>query len=541
MAADGEHRDLVRETEEAHGGPVPAEARLDLEGAAEEVDVPPAEAEVRPEEGFRARTARGVLIVSGFRIGLAGLNLSRTVVLAAFLTRAEYGLWGLIVSTLITLAFLKQVGITDKYVQQRESNQEHAFQKAFTLELAYSGLFYLVVAIALPIYALLVYDRPEVLAPAAVLSVSLLLSAFQAPTWVFYRRLQYARQLTLESVDPVVTSIATIALLVAGMGIWGLVVGSLVGSIAGALFAVAFSPYRLRLRFDRGTLREYVGFSWPLLFSGISGLLVVQGALIVGNAALGLAAVGSIGLAASFARFSNRVDMLLRRTLYPAVAAVRERREVMLETFEKSNRLGLMWALPFGIGLALFAGELVHYVLGERWEPAVPLLRVFGLLFAGGTIGFAWATFYQAQGNTRPIAVAAALTVVTFFAVTMPLMLTVGVMGYAYGMATAALVQFALRGYYLRRLFPGFRFLRHTARALLPSVPAVAAVLALRLAGSADAGGPAVIAELVAYVAVTAAATYLFERKLLAEAFGYLRGALTAMRHSGPESEPAAV
>lgn len=496
-----------------------------------------AEETVHPPEGMRVRTAKGVLINTAFRVGLALVALLRNVAFAAFLTRDEYGLWGLVLTTLITIAFLKQVGISDKFVQQREPDQEAAFQKAFSLELAYSGIFYVLAVAAIPVYALVVYGQEDVLLPALALSVSLLVSAFQSPIWVFYRRLEYGKQRALESIDPVVTTALTVGLLAAGAGVWGLVVGSLAGSISAAAVAVAVSPYRLRWRFDRGTLGEYVSFSWPLLVSGIGGLAVVQGALIVGEAALGLAAVGVIGLAGNVAGFGNRVELLLRNTLYPAVAARRERLDLLRETFVKSNRIGLMWAFPFGFGLALFAGDVVDGFLGSEWEDAIPVLRVFGLIFAFGTVGFAWGTMYQARGNTKPIAVATFATVATFFAVTVPLMLEVGTMGYAYGMAAATLVQLGVRAFFLRRLFPGFNLALHTLRALAPLVLPVGAVLALRLWLGDDRDAAMVWAELGLYVLLTVALTALLERALIREALGYLRA---ATRRRPRPAEPAA-
>jgi PST family polysaccharide transporter len=497
-----------------------------------------AEETVHPEEGMRVRTAKGVLINTAFRIGLAVIGLARNGAFAVFLTREEYGIWGLVLTTLITIAFLKQIGISDKFVQQREPDQEAAFQKAFTLELAYSGIFYVVAVVAIPLYALVVYGQPDVLLPALALSASLLASAFQSPIWIFYRRMQYARQRALEAIDPVITTLATIGLLIAGAGIWGLVVGSLLGSVAAAIVAIAVSPYRLRWRFDRGTLSEYVSFSWPLLVSGLGGLAVVQGALIIGEAALGLAAVGVIGLAGNVAGFGNRVELLLRNTLYPAVAARRERLDLLRETFEKSNRIGLMWALPFGFALALFAGDLVDAFFGSEWESAVPILRVFGLIFAFGTVGFAWGTMYQARGNTRPLAVSTAVTVTVFFAVTVPLMLTVGTMGYAYGMSAAVIAQLLVRGFYLRRLFEGFNLALHTARALLPSLVPVAVVLGARVAVGDDRGSAQAIGELAVYLVLTVAATVVFERVLLREALGYLRAA--TRRRGRPAADAAA-
>ncbi len=58
-----------------------------------------------------------------------------------------------------------------------------------------------------------------------------------------------------------------------------------------------------------------------------------------------------------------------------------------------------MWALPFGFALTLFAGNFVHLALGSEWEPAIPLLRVFGLIFGFAHDRRAWSTMYQARGN----------------------------------------------------------------------------------------------------------------------------------------------
>ena len=522
MARDRVHRDGGSRTVE--GEIADSAIALAPIGAPDVLDE--AQEDRGPPGGLRATTARGVLVNSGFRIGIAGIGLVRNVGIAAFITAAEYGIWALIITTLMTLAFLKQIGIGDKYIQQTEGDQEVAYQKAFTLELAYTMLFFVIVAIALPVYALAIFDRPEILAPGFVLSLTLIATAFQTPTWIFYRRLDYLKQRSIEIVDPLVTTLAMIGLLIAGMEVWGLAIGALTGSVVGAAVAQIANPYPLRLRWDRGALREYFGFSWPLFVGGIGSLLVVQGTVIIGNAALGLAAVGAIGLAGNFSRFSTSVEQLLNQTLYPAVCRVQDRRELLLEAFVTSNRLGLIWALPFGIGLALFAPDFVDFVLGPSWEEAGPLMQIFGLTFGFGAIAFAWGVFYKARGVTRPIAMSGVVSVVVFFAVTVPLMLTVGVIGYGIGMAAATLVQLSLRGYFLRRLFPGFNLVAHAARSLAPVLPAVAVVLLVRLA---ENGGPRsaglAVAEVALYVLAVAAGMLLFERRLLKEALGYLRGA----------------
>jgi O-antigen/teichoic acid export membrane protein len=472
--------------------------------------------------GLREHTARGAIVNGLFQIGLAGISLIRNVAVAAFLTASEFGLWGLIVTTLITLAWLKQIGIADKFVQQDEEDQVAEFQKAFTLELAYTGLFYVLVFVALPLYGV-IYGRPEIIVPGIVLSLALLGSALQTPLWIAYRQMRFVRQRTLESIDPVVSTIVMIAMAVAGYGYWSLIVGVLAGSFCGALAAVLTCPYPIRLRYDRGTLRRYFSFGWPLLVSSAAGLVVVQGAVIIGNYTVGLAGVGAIGLAGIVARFSDRVDQIVSLTIYPAVCAVKDRTALLFEAFVKSNRLALMWGLPFGVGLALFATDLVDHVLGPTWIEAEPLLVAFGLILGFGQVAFNWTLFMNAIGRTKPMAIEGGFIVAVFAVVTAPAMILWGLDGYIVGMVATLLVQLALRGYFLGKLFEGFRILPHLVRAMAPSVPAVAAVLAVRaLDGGGERSLEQSLSQLGLYVVVTAIATLAFERRLLREIAGYL-------------------
>src|SRR4051794_28277644 len=120
---------------------------------------------------LRQHAARGTIINSGFQVGLAALGFLRRVIIAAFLTREEFGIWGILVTTLMTLAWLKEIGVADKYIQQDDDDQEAAYQKAFTLELLLSLGFFAVVAAALPVYAV-VYGREEIIVPGIVLALS---------------------------------------------------------------------------------------------------------------------------------------------------------------------------------------------------------------------------------------------------------------------------------------------------------------------------------------------------------------------------------
>jgi O-antigen/teichoic acid export membrane protein len=474
---------------------------------------------------LRRHTARGTIINGAFLVGLNTLGLMRGFLLAGFLATDDYGVWGVLSVAVAGLFWFKDVGIPDKFVQQNEADQELAFQKAFTLEAAMTAIFTAIVALALPLIAL-AYGQWKIVAPALVTLVACPAVVLQTPVWVHYRAMEFARQRALQAIDPLLGFVVMVALAVAGFGYWALVLGTVAGAWAAAVVCVAKSPYPIRLRYDRGTLREYYSFSWPLFLGQLSRFLNVQVYLLTGTRVLGLAGVGYVTLASQISNYTNKVDQILASTMYPAVCAVRDRRDLLFESFVKSNRLALLWGIPFGVGVALFARDLVHFGIGEHWAPAVGIISVFGLIAAVNHLAYNWDDYFRALGDTKPIAIWGWTNLATTLAVTFPLLLAFGLDGFAAGMAANTLVSLLVRVHYLMRLFPGFEMLRHAARAIAPTVPATAVVLTMRLLPMPDHRTLAMaVVELATFIVVTGLATVAFERSLVREVIGYLRPA----------------
>ncbi len=514
----------------AHTGAEPPGARGAYRDAVQPTDMeeisptPERVATGRPQagSGLRIRAARGTLVNAAFLLGVNTLNLVRGFLVAAFLTTAEYGVWGVVLVVLFTLVFLRQVGIGEKYIQQDEADQERAFRKAMTFELALAAVVLLAGVALVPALAA-IFDEPAIIAPALVSLLVVPAQALQAPLWIFYRDMDFVRQRKLQILDPVTGFIIAVALLAAGWNYWALIVGVVAGAWVGALVSLRASPYRFRWTWDRATLRSYASFSWPLFFAGMSGIVVGQGLLIVGEAKLGLAGVGIIALASTISQYSDRADQAISQTIYPTICAVKDRADLLYEAFVKSNRLALMWGAPFGLGLAMFAEDLVRFGIGERWRPGIALMQAIGVSVAVHQIGFNWDAFYRARADTKPIAVAAAISIVAFLAIGLPLLAAEGLRGLALATLLVEVVNFTIRMVFLRRLFPDFRFLRHAARALLPSLPAVGLVALLRLTLGEESTLLAALAMFALYVVTTLVATALVERALLREMLAYLR------------------
>jgi O-antigen/teichoic acid export membrane protein len=469
----------------------------------------------RPE--LRRRTARGAIVNGLFLGGAEALVLVQGLIVTVLLGPRAIGLYGIVTTTAITIVALKRVGIDEAFVQQSEEGQEEEFQRAFTLELALSAAFAVAIAASAPLVSS-VYGDDRLLWLTLAVSYLPLAFALQAPTWIFFRRMDFVRQRLLQAVVPVVTFCVTVPLAAAGVGVWSLVIGPLAGNAAGCVAAIAVSPYRLRLRFDRDTRKRYFAFSWPIFVNAAALLAVQQGQLLAFDLDSGLAAVGYITLAFTLTRYADRADQIVATTIYPAICAVRDRLDTLEELFVKSNRLTMMWALPFCAGFVLFAPDLVHLILGDRWVPAIVLLQGLAAAAAIQQVGYNWFSFYRAVGKPRPQAVESAVMVAAFGGLAIPGLIAFGAPGFVWGRIAGAVAMLAVRRHFVRRLLPRVELLTLGLRGVVPVLAAAAAAAAVRLALWGGERTPVqAVAEIVVFVAGCALATWLLERSLLRE------------------------
>ena len=368
---------------------------------------------------------------------------------------------------------------------------------------------------------------------ALTLAVTYLPVAFalQAPQWIFFRRMDYVRLRVLQAIVPLGTVLVATPLLLAGVGVWALVIGPLVGNALAVAAALRASPYPLALRPDREAARRYLRFSWPIFLTALGALIVAQGQIALYGLDRGLAAAGWMTLAVTLTRYADRADQIVATTIYPAIVRVRDRLELQEELFTGASRIGLLFAFPFGAGLALFAGDLVAFVLGDEWEPAVPLIAGLALITAAGQIGYTWFAFQRARGEPGPQAVETGVLAGTFLALAVPGALAWGTTGFLAGRAAGMACVLAVRRAYLRRLLPGIRAEALALRAAIPAAVASAAVLAIRLALSGgDRPLGQALGELALWAVVLAVLVLRLDGGLLRELRGLLRAPTPAER-----------
>lgn len=476
-----------------------------------------------PAGELRRRTLRGVVIAGVFIAAIDVLVVTQGLVVTRLLGPREIGLYGIASTVVLSLIALKRVGIDEAFVAQEEPDQEREFQIAFTLDLTLAAICALAICAFAPLVAVLWGDGRLVGLTVALAYLPVAL-ALQAPMWVFFRRMDFTRQRSLQAVQPAVAIVITVPLAVVGVGVWSIVIGQAAGYAVAVAAGVVLSPYPLRLRVDRRAARRYLVFSAPIFVTAVAALLIAQGQTLAFNLHGGLAAAGFITLAVLLTRYVDRADQIVTAAIYPAICAIKGQTRLLEELFVKSNRATLLWVLPVSGALVLFAPDVQRLLLGPRWHPAVVLVQGLAVATAIAQLGFNWFAFYRAHGDNRPAAVESVVSAGAFITLAVPGLLLAGTGGFVAGRIAGVLAVAIVRRHYVRRLLPGVRYATIIRPALAPVLVATGSVVAVRFA--AWGGGRPVIQtvlEIVLFVGVYAIAITRRERRLMGELLSGLR------------------
>jgi len=483
-----------------------------------------------PRAELRRRTLRGAAVTAAFLVLIDGLVIAQGLVVTRVLGPATIGLYGIVSTTVITLVALKRIGIDEAFVAQSEADQEAEFQHAFTLDLAASAIIALCICASAPIIAL-VYGDDRLVALTLSLAYLPIAFALQAPLWIFFRRMDYARQRSLQAIQPVVSFVVTVTLVLAtSLGVWSIVIGQVVSYVIAVGCGWLVSPYRPRLRWHPEVAARYLRFSTPIFVTVVATLVIAQGQVLAFKLHGGLAAAGFITLAVTLTRYIDRADQIVTATLYPAVCAIQGQARALQELFVKANRATLLWVMPFGAAVVLFAPDLVTFVLGPKWRPAVILLQGLAVAALLAQLGFNWFSFYRAAGRTGPTAVEALVQAGGFLALAIPGLIVDGSDGFVAGRILAVLLTLVVRARYVRALLPGVRYRSMLGPSAACVTAATVAVLIVRLAAWGGHRSLAqAIGECVLFGAVYAGTALWRERPLVDE----LRGALRPVAPGG--------
>lgn len=468
-------------------------------------------------KNFRSVVIRSSAVNFGASVGLKGLLFLQAVVYARVFAPSEMGQLTTILLVVSFVMLFNQMGFQEFIIRDKSSPAE-MINTALSVSLMTGGALFTVLFLSAPFCARF-FHRPELTDQVRFMSFMVFAIALGLPNLLWVKHFKFGIAKVASFVDLTVsTSVTLLMAFNTDAGVWSLLVGKMSGFIGNYATVWIIAPSRPRLDFDRTQAAALYRFGWPLMISALANYLMHQGDSLMIRYFWGDESLAFYTLAYSLPFYLMEFTDVLIGSLLPAYAYLRESRERVISAFLQVNKYLMTAIVPCAFGLAVLADPLIRLVFGEKWVPAIPLLRILAMAFAVQLLaGYSWGILWLAWGKTRYLMYVKLWIVFYLCTVGAYLIKEYGALGGAYySLSQAILTVCIVRFYILYRELGSLEFLKDSWKPLVVSGVSAGVIGVLALPFITNLFG--LLLAGAAYLALYALISVLLDRSLLVEA-----------------------
>lgn len=333
-------------------------------------------------------------------------------------------------------------------------------------------------------------------APAAGGVIGLLASTLAlagagvVPLAVLQRDFAQKKVFAISAADFTVSTVATVALVLAGTGPMALAVGRVLGQAVTTVLQFVLAHQRPRFGWDTAQVRTLLAFGAPLAGANLVSWIVINADNIVIARLAGPTALGLYVLAFNIASWPmNALGQAVRAVALPGFAQSEDARGAL------RTAVTLTWAGAAGAGalIAALSAPLIAVLYGDAWAQSAPILAALGIFGAMRTVFDVLSGYLMARGRPRTVLVVqiawcAALVPALIVGIRLDGVAGAGWSHVVVGAAVLLAYGVALRGAGVRRMVRAALY--PTAVAAAAAITALGAATVLGLSG---AGQPLIV------------------------------------------------
>jgi O-antigen/teichoic acid export membrane protein len=226
------------------------------------------------------------------------------------------------------------------------------------------------------------FHSPQLRPVLQVLAAVFLLDGGTNIGLVFFKKeLDFRKYVTNEVVADIASMIVALGLALWVRNVWALVAGSISFALARCVGSYCVHPFRPRLRWDWPAAADLLHFGKHIFWITIATFIVTSGDDAIVGKLLGLTALGFYSMAYNMANLPvTSLAAVVGKVSFAAFSRLQDDREALKRTFGQAFEATLMLLLPVAAMLFLLAHDFTVVLLGEKWLPMVPVLRVLCFL-----------------------------------------------------------------------------------------------------------------------------------------------------------------
>lgn len=327
----------------------------------------------------RKKAVTGIFWTFTDAILLKGLSLLSFYILARLLTTEDYGINAFLVVFISVGNTFVESGLSNSLIRTKKTSQLD-YSTVFWMNVFSAVILYTVLYFAIP-YIIAYIDKPIPIAILRVSCLSIIISSFTTVQMAILTKEMQFRKLMFANIPSAVISPAIgVALAYYGYGVWALVAMVLATPLLQSISLWLASRWRPLFIFNIGKAKEHFSFGYKLLLSALLDTIFRNIYNVIIGKRYSLAALGQYERASTLNGYpTNILTTIVSKVTYPLLTNIKDNQEEISNAYRQILRVSLFISAPLMLGLVATAPSLIFFLLGEKFEEAIPYFQIICL------------------------------------------------------------------------------------------------------------------------------------------------------------------
>lgn len=327
---------------------------------------------------------------------LQAIGLGAQLFLSAFLSAAEFGIYGFVIQIIGLLTFFSDIGLAASLIQKKSQPTLKDFRTAFTIQQILSwGIFLTTVLIVLSGFVQKSVGEQGIWILLS-LGISFPILTFKTISGIILERdLDFGKLVIPQILEQLIFNGVLIYMAWQGYGVLSYAYAILIRSIVGTVSMFVIRPWKVGFSIDKKSLHDLVHFGFKFQANDLIARFKDNLFYIFIARFMSTTEYGYISWAKQWSMYPYTLTVQnVMSITFPTFSRLQSHKEALQKAIEKSLFFISLSIFPLLVGMCVFIFPLTQIVSRyAKWEPALFSFVLF-------TLSIAWAAISSPLVNT---------------------------------------------------------------------------------------------------------------------------------------------
>ncbi len=384
---------------------------------------------------LKKKSVIGAMSYFATTLALNGVALVANFLLMAFLTPADFGIYGVVVQINAILVFFSDVGLASSLIQKNEQPNDDDYHTVFWTQQILSWVIFLIAGVIA--VSGVVAEKTGVAGNWILMALALsfpLATLKTVSSIKLSRKMEFHKLVIPQIFEQIFYNGVLILMAWKGAGVMAYVYAILARSLVGVIVIHIIQPYWPKWRFDKKSFGKTIKFGLKFQANDLLARIKDNLFYLVVGWSLPSNQFGYISWAKNWSMYPyNLTVQNIMNITFPTFSRLQDRVDLLKKAIEKSVFFITLAIFPILAGMVTFIGPLTVVVPSyAKWQTAVPSFVLFTLAIAWSAVSSPLTNTLNATGRINKTLKLMVFWTVLTWALTFPLMWKLGYQGVAW-------------------------------------------------------------------------------------------------------------